>query len=70
MTNTRPEDRELLDIQETSHVTHTPEATLRYWRHLGTTGPKSHLVGRRVMYRRVDVEAWLDEQYTASTNVT
>lgn len=66
MTDTRLDDRELFDIPETSHVTHTPEATLRYWRHLGTTGPKSFLVGRRVMFRRVDVEAWLDEQYAAA----
>lgn len=30
----------------------------RYWRHLGT-GPKSFRLGRRVLYRRHDVERWL-----------
>jgi len=65
MTENRLDARALLDIPETSQVTHTPEATLRFWRHKGT-GPKSFLVGRRVMYRLVDVEAWLDEQYTAA----
>ena len=36
-------------------------ATLRYWRHCGT-GPKSLRVGRRVLYRAVDVRAWIDDQ--------
>jgi predicted DNA-binding transcriptional regulator AlpA len=55
---------DLLDIPEVSKVTRVPEATLRYWRHKGT-GPKSFKLGpRRVMYRREDVEAWIEEQYT------
>lgn len=39
-----------------------PVATLRYWRHVGE-GPKSFKIGRRVVYRRADVEAWLASQY-------
>ncbi|MCM3554011.1 DNA-binding protein [Janibacter melonis] len=43
----------------------TPAATLRYWRHTGT-GPKGFkLGGRRVMYRRQDVDTWLTEQMNA-----
>ena len=58
---------DLLDIPEVSKLTHVPEATLRYWRHKRTTGPKSFKVGpRRVMYKREDVEAWIEEQYAAS----
>ena len=53
---------ELLTLPETSKVTRTPEATLRYWRHNGT-GPRSFRVGRRVMYKREDVEAWVQTQY-------
>lgn len=40
-------------------------ATLRYWRHRDE-GPKSFKIGRRVMYRRVDVEAWIQAQYDAA----
>lgn len=63
MTDQRLDAWDLFDIPEVSKKTHTPEATLRFWRHKGT-GPKSFLVGRRVMYRRVDIEAWLDAQYS------
>lgn len=53
---------DLLKIEETSTLTRTPVATLRYWRHVGS-GPRSFKVGRRVMYRKSDIEAWLSEQY-------
>lgn len=36
-----------------------PVATLRYWRHLGT-GPTSFRLGRRVLYHRDDLHAWID----------
>jgi predicted DNA-binding transcriptional regulator AlpA len=39
-----------------------PVATLRYWRHLGT-GPRSFRLGRRVLYRRDDLHAWIDAQH-------
>jgi predicted DNA-binding transcriptional regulator AlpA len=42
----------------------SPVSTLRYWRHLGT-GPHSFRLGRRVVYRRADVTAWLLEQAAA-----
>lgn len=56
---------DLLTITEVSAMTRTPEGTLRYWRHV-RTGPHSFKIGRRVMYRRADVEAWLEEQYSGS----
>jgi predicted DNA-binding transcriptional regulator AlpA len=31
---------------------------LRYWRHIGQ-GPKGTKFGRRVLYRRSDVDAWV-----------
>jgi predicted DNA-binding transcriptional regulator AlpA len=40
-------------------VLRAPVATLRYWRHLGT-GPNSFRLGRRVLYRRADLRAWID----------
>jgi predicted DNA-binding transcriptional regulator AlpA len=38
-----------------------PEATLRYWRHLGT-GPHSFRIGRSVRYWRTEVLAWLEQE--------
>lgn len=39
----------------------SPE-TVRYWRHIGY-GPPSFKVGRRVLYRKSDVQTWLDDEY-------
>lgn len=39
-------------------VRRSPE-TLRYWRHRNE-GPPSFRLGRRVMYRRGDVSAWIE----------
>jgi len=58
-----PED--LLTTTELAEITRTPASTLRYWRHIGT-GPHSFRLGRRVVYRRADVTAWLDEQSEAA----
>ncbi len=52
---------ELLTITEAAEVLRTPVATLRYWRHLGT-GPRSFRLGRRVVYRRDDLHAWIDSR--------
>lgn len=59
------DDMEVELIEQVSERTHVPEATLRYWRHLGDRGPKSFKVGRRVVYRKADVDEWLREQYNA-----
>ena len=52
---------ELLTITEAAELLRAPVATLRYWRHLGT-GPRSFRLGRRVLYRRDDLRAWVEEQ--------
>jgi DNA-binding transcriptional MerR regulator len=56
-----PADQDLLTIDEAAQLVRAPVATLRYWRHLGT-GPRGFRVGRRVVYRRGDVAAWLRQQ--------
>ena len=48
----------LLTLQEVADHLRLPTATLRYWRTVGD-GPTSLKVGRRVVYREADVEAWL-----------
>lgn len=59
-------DDQLLTTAEAAELLHTPVATLRWWRHNGT-GPKAFRLGaRKVMYRRSDVLAWLQEQYEAA----
>ncbi len=50
---------DLLTITEAAELLRAPVATLRYWRHLGT-GPASFRLGRRVLYRREDLNAWID----------
>ncbi|WLP90074.1 helix-turn-helix domain-containing protein [Gordonia sp. NB41Y] len=40
--------------------------TMRYLRHKNE-GPKSWTVGKKVVYARADVEAWLAEQEQATT---
>ena len=52
---------ELLTITEAAELLRAPVATLRYWRHLGT-GPRSFRLGRRVLYRRDDLQAWVEQQ--------
>jgi hypothetical protein len=52
---------ELLTLGEAAAVLRTPVATLRYWRHLGV-GPDGFRLGRRVLYRRQDVDRWVAEQ--------
>lgn len=54
-------DPELLTITEAAELLRAPVATLRYWRHLGT-GPRSFRLGRRVLYRRADLHAWIEER--------
>ena len=53
---------ELLTIGEAAQLLRAPVATLRYWRHLGI-GPHSFRLGRRVLYRRDDLHAWIDAQH-------
>jgi excisionase family DNA binding protein len=56
---------EPLTITEAAELLRAPFATLRYWRHLGT-GPRSFRLGRRVLYRYDDLQAWVREQLGGS----
>lgn len=63
---------DLLITKEVAQMCRVSEATARWWRHV-RTGPPSFKVNGAVRYRRVDVEAWLTEQYertaTTPTNI-
>jgi hypothetical protein len=56
---------DLLVTSEVAVMTRKPEATLRWYRHQGI-GPKSGRLGGRVVYRRGDVEMWIEEQLAAT----
>jgi predicted DNA-binding transcriptional regulator AlpA len=55
--------RDLLTITEVSEMTGTPVPTLRWWRAINSGGPKSGLLGGRVVYRLSDVQAWIDSAF-------
>ncbi|MGY1845533.1 helix-turn-helix transcriptional regulator [Modestobacter sp. SYSU DS0875] len=55
---------DLLTLEEAAERLRTSPSTLRYWRHR-SEGPKSFRVGRRVLYKRSDLDAWVEQQYAA-----
>ena len=59
--HTTMNDDQLLTITETAELLRAPVATLRWWRHTGQ-GPRSFKIGRRVTYRRGDLENWIEAQ--------
>ena len=47
-----------MTTEEVAELLRTSPETVRFWRHCGR-GPKSFKVGRRVLYARQDVEAFI-----------
>ena len=62
-------EAQLLTLAEAAELSRTPEATLR-WRRSQNLKPSSFKLGRRVMYKRSDVEAWIAEAYESGTATT
>lgn len=62
---TESQVQEFLSTKAVSGWTGIPAETLRYYRHRGE-GPTSFKLGRRVVYARQDVEAWIVEQRAAT----
>lgn len=56
---------EYMYTDDVSELIGTPAATLRYWRH-ADIGPASFVLGKRVVYRRSEVERWITEQEQAT----
>ena len=56
---------EYLTLPEASELIRTPTGTLYQWR-TKKIGPPSMKVGRRVLYKRSDLDAWLDSITTSS----
>lgn len=58
------DDSQYVDAADLEQMTGTKESTWRYWASIGV-GPKSFKIGKRRVWRRVTVEAWLAEQEAA-----
>ena len=56
---------EYLDSLDLERLTGTPASTWRYWAHIGS-GPPSFKLGRRRVWKRSTVLAWLEAQEGAS----
>lgn len=52
---------ELLTSRETAQLLRVPVRTLYVWAKSGS-GPVSYRVGKRTLYRRSDVESWLEQR--------
>lgn len=52
---------EYLTTAEVADLLRTSPETVRFWRYVGR-GPRSFKAGRRVLYARTGVEAWVTEQ--------
>lgn len=59
--NAASESPQLLTLPETAALLRTPVATLRYWRSR-RIGPAGFRLGRRVVFRRDDVDRWVAER--------
>lgn len=58
-------ERQIIGTAEVSQMTGLPKGTLRYYRHCDR-GPACFTLGRRVVYRRAEVERWIAEQEAAT----
>ncbi|MDR0285236.1 MAG: helix-turn-helix domain-containing protein [Propionibacteriaceae bacterium] len=54
----------LLSTFDTADYLGVPRQTLANWRTRNHAGPVFLRVGRKVMYRRVDVDAWVESRRT------
>jgi excisionase family DNA binding protein len=56
-------DDTFMTTTELAALMRTSPETVRYWRHIGK-GPASFKAGRKVLYKRSDVETWLSDLRT------
>jgi excisionase family DNA binding protein len=58
-------DNDLVTTAEFADMVRAPLESVRYWVHIGKA-PRSVKIGRRRLFRRSDVLAWIDKQYAAT----
>lgn len=54
----------LLTTEQAARLLGVPASTLAYWARLGR-GPRAVRIGRFRRYRRIDIEAWVESQFTS-----
>ena len=59
-------DKEFLTINDLCELLSVTPKTVASWRYRGV-GPASYKAGKHVRYKRSDVEAWMEESRTEST---
>jgi len=59
LTETTTPDCVCMSSKRTARYLDIAEQTLNNWRHLGR-GPIFSKIGKKILYRRSDVDAWLD----------
>ncbi|OBH49284.1 AlpA family transcriptional regulator [Mycobacterium sp. E2479] len=57
-----PSNSDILYTDEVAALARKPVATIRWLKAVGR-GPKWGKLGKRVIYRRVDVEAWIESAF-------
>ena len=57
----------LLNTRETAAYLGLGVSTVHKWRSIKSNGPPFLKLGRRVLYRRADLDAWLDTRLHRST---
>jgi hypothetical protein len=62
---------EFMTTTQVGERTRVSPVTLRRWRIDGSnSGPKSFKIGGRVLYKTVDVDAWLEEAYVKANKAS
>jgi predicted DNA-binding transcriptional regulator AlpA len=54
---------EYVTTEEFAQLVRTSPATIRYWRHINK-GPQAFRLGRRALYDRAEVLAWVEAEKT------
>lgn len=58
---------EYLSTKQVAEIIGVPESTIRYWRHRNQGPAGFRMGGKRISYRRSEVEKWLTAQEAATT---
>lgn len=53
-------EERFLTTDEVAVILRTVPGTLRYWRYMGK-GPRSFRAGKKVLYDRADLAAWIEQ---------
>lgn len=55
----------LIDVTKFAEMAHSTPATVRYWVHTGYA-PPSAKIGRRRVWKKAEVEAWIEARFEES----